>query len=164
MVPSGNWNGRIVYSTDDICYDVGSKKQKQQVALRQLIELFNREGVGVDCGGEKLVSDTPPNGRGWEGNVEAGSGLGNGGEEGMDVNQSLQPRREEEEQEEAPFENSLFMVQTHVNLKDRDPVAVGNNTTWEINPKGLGAQVLFLAQLGVSVLCRFCFRVDKSSI
>ncbi|KAG5521759.1 hypothetical protein RHGRI_034097 [Rhododendron griersonianum] len=141
MVPSGNWSGRIVYSTDDICYDVGSKKQKQQVVLRQLIELFNREGVGVHCGGEKLVSDTPPNGRGWEGNVEAGSGLGNGGDEGMDVNQSLQPRREEEEQEEAPFDNSLFMVQTHVDLKDRDPVAVGNNTTWEINPKGLGAQI-----------------------
>lgn len=141
MVPTGN---EKVYSDDVVCYDVGSKNltscgKQKQVVLRQLMELLNREGVGVgvDCGGEKLVSDTP-NRCPWEGNVD-GARLGNGG---IDMNnQTLQQEDEEEaaEEEEAPL-NSMCMVQKHVDLEDRDPIAHGN-TTWDINPKAQGAQI-----------------------
>lgn len=137
MVPTGNGK---VYSDDVVCYDVGSKNltscgKRKQVVLRQLMELLDREGVG--CGGEKLVSDTP-NRCPWEGNVD-GARLGNGG---IDMNnQTLQQEDEEEaaEKEEAPF-NSMCMVQKHVDLEDRDPIAHGN-TTWDINPKAQGAQI-----------------------
>lgn len=137
MVPSGN--NAMMYS------EMGSKRQspncgkQNQVLLRQLMELFKREVVGVDDdnggsgGGENLV----PNQSDWQqANVE-GADLGSGGDDEVvdPVNQSLQ----QQQQHETPF-TSLLMMQTHVDPKSGDQIAQGN-VFWDTNHNSQGTQI-----------------------
>ncbi|KAL7241325.1 hypothetical protein ACSBR2_006863 [Camellia fascicularis] len=152
MVPSGN--NAMMYS------EMGSKRQspscgkQNQVLLRQLMELFKREVVGVDDdnggsgGGENLV----PNQSDWQQADVEGADLGSGGDDEVvdPVNQSLQ-----QQQHETPF-TSLLMMQTHVDPKSGDQIAQGN-VLWDTNHNSQGTQVLslklfFLISSSVSII------------
>ncbi|KAL7241324.1 hypothetical protein ACSBR2_006863 [Camellia fascicularis] len=136
MVPSGN--NAMMYS------EMGSKRQspscgkQNQVLLRQLMELFKREVVGVDDdnggsgGGENLV----PNQSDWQQADVEGADLGSGGDDEVvdPVNQSLQ-----QQQHETPF-TSLLMMQTHVDPKSGDQIAQGN-VLWDTNHNSQGTQI-----------------------